>query len=54
MKSKYYLYKTAYWVSVGQYVKLVKYHARFNFYDVETPAGEKGRAFLHELTSFVL
>lgn len=54
MKSKYEMYSTAFWVSIGHYVKLVKYHKRFNYYDVETPSGEKGRAFVHELTNFVL
>lgn len=34
MKSKMELYETAFWVSIGHYVKLVKYHKRFNYYDV--------------------
>lgn len=54
MKSKYEMYSTAYWVSIGQYVKLVKYHKIFNYYDVLTPSGEKGSAFIYELTNFVL
>jgi len=48
------LYTTAFWISIGQYVRLVKYHKRFKYYDVLTPSGEKGSAFLHELTNFVL
>ena len=48
------MYKTAFWNSIGQFVKLVKYHKRFNYYDVETPSGEKGRAFINELSRFCL
>jgi len=54
MKSKYELYKTAFSTSIGQFVKLVKFHKRFNYYDVETPSGEKGCAFINELTRFCL
>ena len=54
MKTKFEMYKTAFWASTGQYVKLVKYHKRFNYYDVETAVGEKGCAFINELSNFVL
>ena len=54
MRTKFEIYQTAFWVSIGQYVKLVKYHKRFGYYDVETPSGEKGCAFIHELSNFVL
>jgi hypothetical protein len=51
---KRYLYKTAFWLSIGQFVKLVKYHKVGNYYDVETPAGEKGCAQFCELDRFCL
>jgi hypothetical protein len=54
MKSKYELYTTAFWAAIGHYVRLVKYHKRFDYYDVETPSGEKGRAFITELSNFVI
>ena len=54
MKSKMELYETAFWAATGQYVKLVRYHKRFNYYDVETIAGEKASAFVHELSNFGL
>lgn len=54
MKSKYEMYKTAYWVSIGHYVKLIKFHKSGGYYDIETISGEKGRALLSELSSFVL
>jgi len=52
--TKHKLYKTAFWAAIGHYVRLVKYHKRFNYYDVETPDGEKGCAFVHELSNFCL
>jgi hypothetical protein len=52
MKKKENLYKTAFWAGIGQYVKLIKYHIKFQYYDIETISGEKEKVSAHELSNF--
>jgi hypothetical protein len=54
MKSKYEMYKTAFCRSTGQFVKLIKYHSRFNYYEVESICGERFNCGLNDLERFTL
>ena len=54
MRTKYHYYKTALWIATGHFVKLVKYHERFHYYEIETIPGEKCNVPVHELKDFVL
>jgi hypothetical protein len=54
MRTKYHYYKTALWIATGHFVKLVKYHERFHYYEIETIPGEKVKVPVHELKDFVL
>lgn len=53
-QDKRHLYTTAFWGSIGHFVRLVKYHARLDYYTVETPAGEHCNVAACELSRFTI
>lgn len=54
MKTKWELFKTAFWPERGEFVALEKFHKYGNYYDIRTISGERFRVLASEMENYVL